>query len=242
MGWDTAGSIINDAALELALITSSVADVYASTDANVVQLRAMLKAAGLSLLRAYPWTHVQKEHTFATVNGTASYSLPADFARLREQSGWNRTEGFQLAGPVDSVGWQVLKASSTSSVFEFYFRVQQDKVYLHPTPTSAETVAYEYVSSYWVQPSGETAPTSETPTAHSDTLWFDARLLVTRIKRDFLRAKGLDSGAATQEYEEAYASATGADGAAPVLNLATAPLGLWRPLDGANVPDTGLGS
>ena len=242
MSWDTAANIINDAAVELGLYATDVADPYASTDANVLQLCRLLKAVGQDLLRDFAWTHFQKEHTFATVAGTAAYALPADFGRMLHQTHWNRTGVMPLQGPLGAQGWQLLKAQSATGAVGLWFRVVNNEVELQPVPTSAQTLAYEYVSRYWVQPSGQTAPTAEAPTDGADTLWLDRRLLVCALILKFKRAKGFDSAAAQEDYERALARAQGADGAAPVLSVSPRGLGVERLVDGCNVPERGFGS
>lgn len=241
MAWDTAATVINDVLLELALTDSEVADPYISEDATVIQVRRLLKAAGRYLLRQYGWTHLRPTHTFSTVSGTATYALPADFARLVDQTQWNRTEQLPLGGPIPSQGWQLLKAAQSTGVVNFFHRIAQDKVELHPTPDAVNTLAFEYQSRYWVQPSAEAAPTSEEPSAADDILWFDGHLLSRLLKLRWLEAKGFDTAAALNDYQQAFDAATSADGAAPVLRLDRQPLSLWRPLDGHNIPYTGFG-
>lgn len=236
MRTDTAANVVNAALLELALATASVADVYASTDATVVQMRALLTALGQELAQLRPWTHLQTEYTFSTVNGTGDYALPSGYVGMVPQTHWNRSTDLELAGPASPQTWQLLQSSTGVVGVNYYFRVLGNRLYLDPTPTTAETLAYEYVSAYWVQPSGETAPTSETPTANTDTLWFDRRLLVAGLKLAMLEAKGFESTAARNAYEAALSAAMGNDGAHPVLSLAP---GLAR--HGPGLPETNWG-
>ena len=53
-----------------------------------------------------------------------------------------------------------------------------------------ETIAYEYISSYWVQPTGEAEATLDAPADQEDTLLFPRLLLVRGLKLSFLRARG----------------------------------------------------
>lgn len=241
MAWDTAGNILNDAAVGLGLYAMRLADPYASTDANVAQLRQFLVDVGQDLAREYQWTHLQREHAFTTVAGTAAYALPSGFARLLDGTEWDRANLMPLRGPLGPQGWQALKALTATGVVGPYFRVFGNQVQLQPTPTSAVALSYEYVSNHWVQPDGQPAPTSETPAAASDVLWFDRRLLVCALKMAFQRAKGFDSTATQQDFERALVRAQGGDGAAPVLSLNRRGRGVERLVDGANLPETGFG-
>lgn len=57
--------IISDTAAELGL--GEVNDAYGSTDANIVQLRGLLKSAGRKLVYERDWTYLLAEYDFTTV-------------------------------------------------------------------------------------------------------------------------------------------------------------------------------
>ncbi len=241
MAWDTADNILNDAAVELGLYSVDLADPFGSLDANVILLRRLLKGLGQDMARDYAWTHLQKEATLTTAASTASYALPSDFGRVIDQTHWNRTQQMPLAGPANAQQWQFLKAVSASGVLYKIFRTYGDLVYIYPTPTATESIRYEYVSRYWVKPSGQASPTTEAPTAATDALWLDRRLLVAGVKLYFRRARGFDTTAEQTEFDAAVRRAQGGDGAAPVLSLNGGGSGV--PLLGAgNAPATGYGS
>src|SRR5688572_457522 len=114
MAWDSVGNIVNDAALELGLITSASADVYGETNQNIVQLRALLKSLGQRLVRDFKWSHLTKEHTFDTADGVSNYTLPDDFQRIVDGTAWNRTTDLPLVGPLNAQQWQALKGQASS--------------------------------------------------------------------------------------------------------------------------------
>lgn len=240
MDFTTADNIINDAAVELALKSADIADPFGSTDPNILLLCRLLKRVGRALVRARDWSHLTKEYTFATVNGTASYALPTDYARMKNQTHWNRSTSMPLGGPVDSRSWQAMKATTASGTVIRPFRVFGNLLYLYPTPTTAENIYYEYISKRWVVPTGQTVPTTTEPTVYTDTLWFDETLLVFGLKLAFLRAKGWDTSHAQDEFNQAYAAEAGGDGSAAVLDISGRPG--FRLLDGNNLPDSGYGS
>lgn len=217
--FSTADDIINDAAVELALITTDISDPFGSTDPNILLLCRLLKRVGRQLVRARDWSHLTREYTFATVNGTDSYALPSGFNRMKDQTQWNRDTAWPLGGPVNGQAWQAMKAVTVAGVVIRPFRVFGNLLYLYPTPTTAEDIYFEYITNFWVMPTGQTAPTTSEPTAITDTLWFDEALLVAGLKLAFCKAKGLPADAAQLGFEEAFASAAGGDGAAPILNL-----------------------
>jgi hypothetical protein len=237
--WATVATVVSDAAIELGLASADISDPYASTDPNVLQLVRLLKSGGRELLRMRDWSHLVKEYTFPTVASTASYALPSDFRKMIPQSGWDRSTLLPMSGPVSSQVWQYRAAVTVTASILVEFRLWQGLMYLTPTPTSAETIAYEYLSTYWVATASNTLPTLDAPSASTDVICFEPNLVVRKLKLDFRKAKGFDTSAALMDFESSLQSALGADATAPVLSLNGSegvPL-----IDVDNVPDTGYG-
>lgn len=242
--YDTAGNIVNDAAVECGLDEDP--DPYASTNSTFVQLCRLLKSLGRDLIHRFEWTHLQKEFTFVTVQGQSVYPLPSDFHSMIEQSGWNRTTRFPLGGPATPQEWQYLSSRLVGVVFRTIFRRQQGQFYVYP-PASVgsvpgnQTIVFDYMSSWWVQPLGSQAPTTEVPSLSTDTLFFDPLLLVRGLKAAFLAAKDLPGVATAQrEFEDTLAWKTGDDSNARLLNM-TGGVGFDPLISNANLPITGYG-
>jgi hypothetical protein len=236
--YETALSIISDASVEMGL--GAVSDAYGSTDANVIQLRTLLKTVGRRLALSRDWSHLVKQYTFTT-DGDDEYDLPADFSMMVPGTSWNRTT--QMRGqPVNAQAWQYLKASNTTVTYTVFFRMSDLTLTFHPDPpSSGETIAFEYRSRYWVTATGQSAPNKDAPTANTDTIEFDATLMVPALKLAFLQAKGFDATAAKIEYDEALERVAGANvGAAPILSLGAGSLD-ERLLDESNAPSSGFG-
>lgn len=240
MNWRTAQEVLNDALMELGLIQSELADPYASTNQAVVQARACLKAEGQSLLRDFNWQQLIKTHSFNTGNGTASYALPSDLARILPRTIWNAATDRPLIGPASPQQWEAMQNLATASVDQV-FRILGELFYIHPTPSSTEAITYEYMRSQWVDVDGDgNEPEADTPEGPNDTLWFDGRLLICGVKLRLKRAKGFDVTAELDEYDRELSRAQGAV-PAPVLYVGSAPE-TPRLLDSRNIPDTGFGS
>lgn len=236
MDFTTADEILNDAAVELGLIAADITDPFASTDPNIILLCRLLKRVGRGLVRSRDWTHLTREYTFDTVASTASYALPTGYARMKDETQWNRTTANPLGPPVDGIAWQQMKARTATGLVTVPFRVFGNLLYLYPTPTAAESIYYEYITQYWVVPTGQTAPTTRTPTAITDVLWFDEALLVAGLKLAYQRARGLDTSHAQDEFNQLWSAEAGGDGAAAPLELVTS-----SRLQMGSTPDTGWG-
>lgn len=239
-GWQTALVLINRVAFRCGIVQAAITDGFGNADQNVVQLCTLLSEVGEALARRHPWTHLQKTATFTTVNGVADYDTPGDFLKTLDQTHWNRETQLPLLGPVTGPGWQLLKATDADYVTSKVFRVMGDKIHLHPTPTAAEQVAYEYVSRFWVVTTGNTEPSSDVCSSDNDVIWFDPHLVVTALALAWKGEKGLDTGKAQADFDLALAAATGGDGVASPLPLNGTGLRTFRLIDGLNLPDGNL--
>lgn len=238
MAWPTVADVVNGAGKGLGLFTATVADPLGSSDANILQLVQLVTDLGQDLSRDWSWSHLQKEHTFNTADGTASYALPADFIRFVDQTAWNRTTDLPLLGPVNAQQWQALKGRATSVTSPATFRIFGDLFYIYSTPTATEAIHYEYGSSYWVDAGGGTVGDAVAPSVAASSLLFDSRLLVEGLRMYWKRAKGM--GFDPVAFDVLVSKAKGRDGAAPVLSL-TGSNGI-KLIDETNLPVTGWGA
>lgn len=245
MALGTAGEIIADAATELGLGIYAPAsfDPWASADPNILQMISLLKSAGRAMVRERNWTYLRREHSFTTVAGQSAYDFPAGFLNMIDQTGWVRTTRLPLAGPLSPQEWQYLKARLVGATLTLLFRPMEQQIHIFPdganTPGDLE-VAFEYQTSFWVQPTGQAAPTTDAPSAKDDTVWFDSFLASRRLKLEFLKAKGFDTTQVEKDFRHAWDLVTNDDTQAPILNLAKRSPGIM--MGERNVPVTGFGA
>ena len=239
--------------MTLLTICQSVADtipvekptvVYGSTNDTARLLVALAQKEGKILAKRHNWIALGKEHTFDTVNGTADYSLPSGYARLENNTVWDRANYWAMRGPLSPQAWQAYKSSvlgDTVTVRKRY-RIRDVsgtvKFSIDPTPTSAEALVYEYISDQWCQSSGGTAQSAWA--ADTDTGILDEDLTALGVLWRALKRLGMEYADERVEYEREVEKAIARDGGAPILSVAhrdrTALIGPW------NVPDTGFGS
>ena len=87
--YETANTIINDAALEVGLVPAT--DPYASQDEAFIQLRGLLTSAGRELCDMHNWSLLIENYSVTTAEGdTGDYPLPGDFNRMINQTGWDQ--------------------------------------------------------------------------------------------------------------------------------------------------------
>lgn len=245
--YETAGSIINDAAVELGLapLANSGASAHSSTDPNFILLWRLLKRVGRQLALEREWVQLRQEHSFTTDALVTEYDLPADFSRMIDQAGWNRSQDRRLH-VADAELWQYVKATDSSWLVSFLFFPKDRKIEVWPQPpTDAETIAFQYMSRYWagLEVSPPSLPTADAPTSGQYTVYFEPTLMVPALKLAYCRARGFDTTAVEEEYRAAYSAVSSANvNAAPVLNLTRPNNSGLRLLDEWNLPDTGWGS
>ena len=237
-------SIVQDACAEIGAIATPTA-VVSNSDETVARMFALIKREGEDLIKT-DWTILQRLHTFTTVDGTSEYSLPADYGRMIINTHWDRSNYEPIYGPISPQAWQEIKSGLLGSgIVGRRFRIARTtsgitrKFYLDPTPTSSddnETLAFEYISTYYCASSGGTA--QAVWTADTDTPICDEELFRKGLVVRFKRSVGLDYASDAAEYAEMLAYKKSIDRPAPVLSLVPARgIKLISPW---NAPETGL--
>lgn len=211
---------------------------YGNTNLTARQCVALVNREGKTLERENRWSELINTHTFATVDGTANYDLPVDFRAFANMSQWDRTNARPLYGPTSGMIWQYRKSGiGTSSDLDVAFRIQNNDLYLDPTPSSVRTIAFDYYSSKWVTlatASGGFTVAVEFA-SDNDTARLDEELLTLGLKWRFLQAKGLPFEAEYREYETMKTEAVTDNGGKGRICLGRG----TRSVD--NIPDTGFG-
>lgn len=223
--------------------------IVGSTDPTASLLYGFIQEEAEELYRRTDWTCLQKEHTFTTVNGTASYVLPTDFDHLIDGTLWDRTNYWSLRGPMSPQDWQLYKSSilGGSIGIRKRFRISAvagvNKFRLDPTPTDASDMVFEYVSNAWCQSSLGVAQSAWA--ADTDVLWPDANgqfteyLLRSGVLWRMLERNGLAYDEAKNAHDTRVKLAMVRDGGAPRLRLT--PASGLRFIDTRNVPDGNWG-
>jgi len=187
--------------------------IIGNTDPIAVQLLALAQRSGKTLAFDHKWQVLLATHTFATVASTATYALPTAFKSFANITFWDRTNYWEIEGPVSPQKFEALRSSSVAWVAAWkYFRVAADLFEIWPTPTAVETIAYQYYSKYWI--SGKAAYTDD-----ADVPLLDDDLLTIDLRWRYLQAKGMDFANEKQEAIERRDAILSKDGARDAIRF-----------------------
>ena len=140
--------------------SSIPAIIIGNNDDVAKQILQAVKNSITELSRGYQWQELQKEYTFTSVISQANYSLPSDFDRLVNDTFWNQDQHRALIGATTAETWRILKDSATLGVgVEEFYRIRNNEIVIHQTPTVAENYVFEYITKNIVKSSTNTPQT-----------------------------------------------------------------------------------
>lgn len=181
------------------------ASVIDSDDPQVIQVRALLYEAGNSLAVRGDWSRLTFEEvhtTLAQEDQGAIYDITATgataFRKIKNETMWDRTNQMPVY-PINAQDWQNLKAHNSVSP-RYRFRLVRHHLMLTPTPPAGHSLAFEWVSKWWIQ-DGTSGTIKERFTLDTDSFLLERELLKLGLVWRWLRAKGLDYADHYEEYE-----------------------------------------
>lgn len=212
---------------------------YGNSNPTAKQCLRLVEREGKSLEKEYRWTVLITSTTITTAASTASYALStyaAGFRAFANMSQWDRTNQLPLRGPLSGAQWQYRKSAlAGTSDIDRGFRVAGGLVYIDPTPSSVDTLAFDYYDKRWITKQSDSSYAT-TFASDNDTCRLDEDLLTMGLKWRFLQAKGMPYEPEYKEYEEIKSQLLTDDGG-------KGPICLGGPTYRfTNIPDTGYGS
>jgi hypothetical protein len=182
---------------ELGLTAPS--QVAGGNNSDGVQILALLNRIGNELARnEQPLPALRGEWLLTLIPGQAQYNLPTDLLYLRSDTGWDRSTHWPLAGPMSDRTWQAIKSGIVTTTLYLRYRMLGTSILIDPTPTSADTLAFEYVSKNWCTKADGTPQASFT--ADTDLPIIDDDLMVLGLKWRTLSARGFNYAEEKAEY------------------------------------------
>lgn len=177
-----------------------------------------------------------------------AHAFPSDYKRLIDDTLWDRSNYWEMRGPLSPAQWQVYKSSvlGATATTRRRWRIRNagdgyGKVwYIDPQPDVGEndTLVYEYVSDAWCASAAGAAQSRWA--ADTDTFVLDDFIFMLGVTWRVMRSVGLAYEEEWDEWDEQVCNALGDDTGGVILSLTHS-----RPeslLTTCNVPDTGFGS
>ena len=183
--------------------------------------------------------------TGTTVSLTFSkvlFALPSDFDRMIDSTQWDKSKHWQMLGPETAQQREWLRSGYISTGPRIRYWQMGGYVQIWPPLGADETLAYEYVSKYWILATSPStpAPTKQAYTADTDTCIFPDPLMRALIKLKYFEAKGFDTTALYRDYMGQRDLAFAHDSGSPNLSMAPKPANAL--LGWGNIPDSGHGT
>lgn len=209
--------------------------VYGTTDSQVLQIMALLEEEGNDLSSRGAWQGLVFETsltTVATESQGAIATLASGYRYIINNTIWDRTTRLPVCGPMDSSGWQAMKAFTNTGP-RFRFRIRTGLLIVNPTPTAGDSWYFEYVTKNWITDS--TGITYKNYfTADTDLIVLPEELVISGLRWRWKREKGLDYAEDFRTYEMQVKDALGRDGMKRHLWMDETPArgpqpGIWIP-------------
>lgn len=215
----TALTIVQSATDRLSLTRPSV--VVTSTDLQVRQLFGLLLEAGNALAKRgdIGWQALQNEWQFVTVGQEIQTNtpIPPDLAKFVPDSFYNRTQQRKIIGPLTPQQYQEQSARPQLVAPYLAYRERAGAFLMNPVPSAGDTIAYEYVSSYWARSGAGVAKAQFT--SDDDGTYLDEELLILDLKWRWKQAKGLDYAEEMATAEREIVKALAGDGGSTALDI-----------------------
>lgn len=217
-------TIVQDACDRIGITRPST--VVGSTDAQVIQLLALLNkegkelATGMSVGVSYDWQALQAEATFttlATESQGAITTIASGFKYIIGGTIWNRSTRLPVYGSVNPQEWQNYKAWSVTSPFPKY-RIVGGLLRLLPVPPADETYYFEYQSKNWCTDANGSNPKSKWA-ADTNVALLDEDLMTDGLVWRWKQAKGLDYAEDFATYQRDVLNAMARDVEHPTIDM-----------------------
>lgn len=197
------------------------ATVMGSTDARVVNLRALLEEEGDDLSARHSWQGITFEATLTTLaaedQGAMSAVASNGFNYIANGTIWDRSQQLRILGPLSAQEWQQVKAMVPTGP-DYRFRIRGGRLLVNPVPTAGNTWAFEYVSSNWIL-AADGVTYKNRFTLDTDTPLLPENLLTSGLKWRWRSDTGVEYAEDFRTYEMLIKDAMGRDGGRKTLSM-----------------------
>lgn len=195
--------------------------VYGTTDAQVLQVMALLEEEGNDLASRGSWQGITFEASHTTLaledQGAIATIAGNGFRYIKNDTLWDRTSRLPVCGPMDSQDWQMMKAM-TSTGPRYRFRIRGGKLLVNPAPPASDSWYFEYVSQNWILGANGTTY-KQYFTLDTDTVLLPETLVLMGLRWRWKKEKGFDYAEDMRTYEMQVKDALGRDGGKTTLYM-----------------------
>lgn len=209
-------TLISEACNRLSITSPN--QVVGNTDDKIIKLLALANEEGEELSERHNWSAMVSEATHSTLAAELQgvmATIATGFKFILPDTMWNRTTNRKI-WPVNGVEWQAYQSQNLAGPNAF-FRLRAGNLYIIPTPTASQTVAFEYMSKNWCESSAGTDRSAWA--ADTDVGILDEQLMRSGIIWRWKRSNGLDYAEDFNQYELRVANAITRDGAKKRINF-----------------------
>lgn len=195
------------------------ATVYGTSDPQVRQIRALLEEIGQSIASRGGWEAITLQASHITLaledQGAIATIASNGYRYMKNETIWDRTTRLPVCGPLDSAGWQAMKALVATGP-RYRYRIRGGKLLVNPAPPAGDAWYFEYVSKYWILGANGTTY-KQYFTLDTDTILLPEELVLMGLRWSWKKEKGLEYAEDFREYEMQCKDAFGHDGSKPRL-------------------------
>lgn len=222
--WSGVGDTVSNSATVTNLLDGISPLAIISPVTNYILVGNGIQVASRVQTNPAPGTVTVDMNATATATGTPftlardTYAVPADFQAFINRTQWDRTNHWELIGPMSPQENQWVMSGIVSTGPRRRFRDVgrgQDVFRIWPPPTSNDTpstLSYEYLSNYWAQ-DWQAVPQAEF-VLDTDTCVYDDRVMIAGIKYMYFASKGFEASRLERDYRTYVQTAVGRQGGA----------------------------
>lgn len=191
--------IANETAEEIGIVLPSA--IFGISDEDAVLVSRFINSACQEILEARDWQDLVTPATFTTTGTELQFNIREqfpDYERMVKETFFNRSLNWRIRGSMDPEAWRAAELL-VPTLEGVRFRIYRGGFYLLKNRTAGRSVAFEYVSNYFVTTAKDSSPAAAV-TADDDDILFDKRLVVLGAKWRLLKQAGLEFNIARAEY------------------------------------------
>jgi len=185
--------------------------VMGSTDAGVLQFLRTLEEECIALAARGPWQTLLNEYTFTALGTESQGTIAAGFGSspaalngyryMLPEILWDRTQRIPICGSLDPQLWAYLKTMGITGPYS-QFRFRGDQLITIPALTAGHTVAFEYITSNFINLLGVATSGASRFANDTDTIRLQDDIVLAGMTWRWLKTKGFAYAEDFNSYED----------------------------------------